>query len=98
MVKVKISTQFPDWPLLRQTSQSKGIVGDCIFFVDDKRDIDYDYWIVYDDILTTEEAICNGKNLILITPEPPSVKQYSNYFLSQFNTIITCHKNINHRN
>ncbi|OGC46090.1 hypothetical protein A2V49_04565 [candidate division WWE3 bacterium RBG_19FT_COMBO_34_6] len=98
MIKIKISTSTPDWPLLRQTSQSKGVVGNCLFFVDNYKNQDFDYWIVYDDLVNAEETVCYKDNLFLITPEPPTVKHYSNKFVSQFSTIITCQRNIKHQN
>lgn len=98
MIKVKISTPLRDWPLLRQTSQSKGIVSNYHFFVDDHIDQEYDFWVVYDDLLTVEEAYCSKGNIILITPEPSSVKKYSRNFIAQFDKIITSQRNIVHHN
>ena len=37
MLKIKLSTG-DNWPFLRQTTGSKGIWGNCQFFVNDERD------------------------------------------------------------
>ena len=50
MYKIKISTQFPEWPLLRQTPGSKGIWDNCQFFVN--QDVEEcDMWVVYEGLL-----------------------------------------------
>lgn len=95
MIKIKLSTQFPNWPLFRQTPGSKGIWEDCQFFVN--QDIEEcDYWVVCGGLLNPEKAICLQKNTIFITWEPPSVHKYDKHFLNQFATIITCHRDIKH--
>ncbi len=35
MIRVKLSTNFPDWPLIRQTPDRSGIWGDCRFFINE---------------------------------------------------------------
>ena len=98
MVTVKISNNaFPKWPLLRQTPNASGIWGACKFHInDDSRECDY--WVVYGELKSTEVAYCPPENTILITTEPSSIEQYSSRFLSQFATIITCHRGLEHSN
>ena len=97
MIKVKLTTSFPAWPILRQTSGESGIWGNCHFFVNEEVD-DFDFWVVYDGLLNTETIKCTHGNVVLITGEPPSVKKYNKKFLSQFGLVITCHRDIVHPN
>jgi hypothetical protein len=97
MAKIKLSTPNPDFPLIRQTPGSKGIWGDCTFYIN--QDIEEcDYWIIYDALSGTETTKCPKDNVVLFTGEPPTVKKYSKSFIRQFNTIITCHRDIKHEN
>lgn len=97
MIKIKVSTTFPEWPIIRQTLNSKGIWNNCKFFIN--QDIkDCDFWVVYDGLMKEERTNCPKENTILITGEPSSVKKYSKSFLDQFGLVITSHKNIKHRN
>ena len=97
MIRIKLSTPNPDFPLIRQTPGSKGIWGDYAFFINQDI-VECDYWIVFDALGKTEKTVCLPENIILFTGEPPSVKKYSNSFIRQFSTIVTCHKNIKHKN
>ena len=97
MIKVKVSTSFPEWPLLRQTPGSKGRWGNCQFFLNEDMN-ECDYWVVCEGLLQAESTICPKENTILITWEPPAIKVYNKDFLKQFGTIITCHRNIDHAN
>lgn len=97
MIKIKLTTQHPNWPLLQQTFGSKGIWGDYHFYVN--KDVDEcDYWIVCDGLLKTESTRCSKENTVLITWEPSTIKTYSKKFINQFATVITCQKEIEHKN
>lgn len=97
MFRIKLSTNFPEWSLLRQTPGSKGIWDNCQFFVD--LDIEEcDYWVVYSGLLKPEKTICPPENTFFITGEPPTFKKYDSKFLNQFATIVTCHQDIKHPN
>lgn len=101
MYIVKISTdQFPECPklLLRQTPGGKGIWDNVMFFVNDDSIKSCDYWIVYYGLLKKEVAFCPKENVILITGEPPSIQKYNEQYLTQFNKVITCHKDMEHEN
>lgn len=95
--KVKISFINPRIPLLRQTPGSKGIWGDCQFFVNENIE-ECDYWIVFQGLNKVETTRCPPENIILITVEPPSLVRFKPNFLKQFNTVITCHRNLDHPN
>jgi len=97
MLRIKLSTNFPEWPLIRQTPGRAGIWGDCQFLIN--QDIaECDFWVVYDDVLRPETTRCPPGNTLLITGEPPSVKTYSRRFLAQFSTVLTSHRNLSHPN
>jgi hypothetical protein len=97
MIKIKVTTQHPNWPLVRQAPNSSGIWEDYQFFIN--QDInECDYWIVCDGLLKEEKVLCPPNNTILITWEPPTIKTYSQKFIDQFATIVTCQKDIKHPN
>jgi len=95
MIRIKLTTSFPEWPLLRQTHQSLGIWNNCHFFLN--KDIDEcDFWVVYEGLLTIEKTKCPYNYTTFITGEPPSIKKYNPDFLNQFGTIITFRRDIEH--
>lgn len=95
MIKVKLT--IPHWPIERQTPKHKGIWGNCHFVVN--RPIPRcDYWVVCDDLTDIEETVCPKENTILLTHEPPTLGEYGRFFLKQFNTVITSHRSIKHKN
>jgi hypothetical protein len=97
MIKIKLTTSNPDFPLIRQTPNSEGIWGNCKFYIN--TDIEEcDYWVIYDSLNNIERTKCPKENIILFTGEPPSVKKYSKCFTNQFSTIISCQKDIIHKN
>ncbi len=93
MYRIKLTTSSPEWPIQRQTPGESGIWGNCQFFID-KEIEECDYWVVYEDLPTSQVTRCPPQNTLLITAEPPSVKTYSPEFLRQFSTIITCNRKI----
>lgn len=89
MIRVKLSTSFPEWPLQRQTPNESGIWGNCQFFIN--QDVaECDYWVVIDDVLKTDESLCAKSNTILFILEPPTVKSYRRKFLAQFSSVVSC--------
>jgi hypothetical protein len=97
MIRVKLSTSFPEWPVLRQTPRNEGRWGNCQFFAD--QDVEEcDFWVVYEGLTKPESVRCPIGNTILFTGEPPSVKKYKPDFLRQFATIVTCHRSMDHPN
>lgn len=95
MLKVKLTTSFPDQPIIRQTPGGSGIWNGCRFFINKPMD-ECDYWVVYEGLKRKEAVRCPQGNTLLITAEPPPIKTYHPEFLAQFDQIITCHRAIDH--
>ena len=97
MKKVKL-TFAGDWGLIRQTPGNRGIWGDYEFHINSEEEENFDYWVVYNNLLQSETTSCREAKTLLITGEPPSVHRYNAKFLSQFGAIITCQQNLRHPN
>lgn len=97
MQNIKISTIIPKELLLRQSPGSKGIWGDCCFFINEEIE-ECDCWVVYGGLSKFEEVICPPENTIFIALEPSTIKEYNPKFLKQFGKIISCDRRIEHRN
>ena len=95
MIRVKLT--MPYWPIERQTSNHSGIWDNCHFIINQQVS-ECDYWVVCENLINPEETLCPKENTILITHEPPTLGKYRTLFLKQFATVITCHKNIRHKN
>ena len=93
MTTVKLT--YPDWPIARQTPLQQGIWGDYIFILNQEKK-ECDYWVVFEGLSQGESAYCPKENTILITAEPPTLKQYRPAFLDQFATVIACRADLNH--
>jgi hypothetical protein len=94
-LRVKLTTSFPQWPILRQTPGWSGMWGGVRFHVDDATD-ECDYWVVYDGPVDPVAATCPPENVIYFTAEPPSLRHYPDAFLRQFGRVITCHRRVRH--
>jgi len=97
VIRVKLTTSFPDWPLIRQTPGSKGRWGDCEFSINDDLP-ECDWWVVYDDLCRSETTICPVGQTVLITGEPPTAGDYPPAYLRQFGWVRTSHPNLGHAN
>ena len=95
MIRVKVSTNFPEWPLIRQTPGRSGIWGECQFFINEEIE-ECDFWVVYDDVVRPETTRCPPANTLLITGEPPSVKRYPRRYAAQFARVLTCQREMKH--
>lgn len=95
MIKVKLSTDFPYEPIIRQTPGRRGIWGNCQFITDSQVH-DCDFWVIYNGVMHHETAYCPPQNTILITGEPPSILDYPPAYAMQFSRVVTCHANIPH--
>jgi hypothetical protein len=95
MIKVKLTTPCPEWPFFRQTPGEKSVWGNYEFFENIEVD-ECDFWVVYDTILTETTVNCPKEHTLIITGEPPSVKQYKAAYLAQFATVVTCHRELSH--
>lgn len=95
MIRVKLSTNFAEWPLIRQTPGRTGVWGNCRFLINEGV-AECDYWVVYDDVVRPEVTRCAPENTLLITGEPPSVKTYPARYTAQFARVLTCQREIRH--
>lgn len=95
MIRVNLlCASWLQWPILRQTPAGRGVWGDCQFFVNEEAESDF--CVVYDSLPRPMTTRCPRDNTIFVTGEPPSIKAYDPHFLSQFGTIVTCHRSIDH--
>jgi hypothetical protein len=95
MIRVRVTTAFPTWPLARQTPGGQGLWGDHQFLIDREADR-CDYWIVYEGLMREESCVVPAGNLIFVTGEPPPVRSYAPEFLAQFRVILTAHPDLGH--
>jgi hypothetical protein len=91
MMRIKLSTSFSTWPLIRQTPGATGMWDDCQFLIDETVD-DCDWWVVYEGLMQPETTRCPPQNIVFISGEPPANRKYNRSFLSQFSQIITSHR------
>jgi len=95
LIRVKLSTSSPGWPLARQSPGCQGIWGNCHFLIDDDTD-ECDVWVVYAGLAWRQTASCPPQNTVFVDGEPPSVKGYPARFLHQFATLVTCRRGLRH--
>ncbi|MCX7828538.1 MAG: glycosyltransferase family 10 [Thermanaerothrix sp.] len=93
-MKVKVTTQFPEWPLRLQSPSGLCQWDGVRFFIDDDTD-EADAWVVFDNVKRTVSALCPPEKVVLITFEPPAIKSYPSSYLKQFARVVTCH-NMDH--
>lgn len=97
--KIKVTFPYPEWNLSRQTPQSTLRWGNYQFILNDDSIQECDYWFVFDHLLkSTETAICPKEHIILLTGEPSSVTRYNREFIDQFSVVVTCQRELKHRN
>ena len=96
-IKVKISFEWNNLPLERQTPNNSAEWGNCKFYINEEIE-KCDYWVVYGDLQQTETTICPQENTLLISDEPESLLQYDKRFTDCFATIISSHHYIKHKN
>ena len=96
-IKVKLSFEWSNIPIERQTPNNSAEWGNCKFYINEEIE-KCDYWVVYGDLHQTEEIICLQENTLLISDEPESLLQYDKRFTDSFATIISSHKYIKHKN
>jgi len=91
MANIKITTNFPEWPLKRQLPKFGKEENENVFFINEKVD-NCDYWVVYEGLMKEESVKCPRGNTIFICGEPNSVKKYNKKFLNQFGLVVTSQK------
>ncbi len=85
----------PSWPWARQTPGGQGIWGDAQFIID-QPGAPADWWVVYDDLQAEEKIDLGSGQSILVTPEPPALKQTNSDFAAQFDRVITSDRQLAH--
>ncbi|KQB41559.1 glycosyltransferase family 10 domain-containing protein [Flavobacterium aquidurense] len=105
MYKIKLIFPYPNYPIARQVPNwlpNWGNFfpvkwGDFQFFINDNT-TDYDFLIVFNFLINEEICNCPIENRIFLTAEPSVIQKYSTEFLSQFGHVITCQRDLNHKN
>jgi hypothetical protein len=96
MKKIKITTPYGIWPLIRQTPNNSGIWDHYQFFVNDGIS-ECDYWFVFDDLLKPETISCYPSNVVFLALECPAIRPHINSnFLEQFGVVWSYGRNIKH--
>jgi len=95
VLKVKLSTSFPQWPLARQTPGGNGLWKDVQFYIDQPVD-ECDAWFIYDGLVQPETTVCPVENIVFVTAEPPSVKTYEAKWLRQFARVLSSQRDLPH--
>lgn len=98
MYKVKLSINAPVEGVLRQSPGCSGVWGNYRFYINEDID-ECDFWVVYSKGRKINES-CRvaPENTIFITGEPVTIYHYDHKFLKQFDTVVSCRKDIEHKN
>ncbi len=96
LLRIKLSTSFPHWPLARQTPHGDGVWGGCHFFINQPVEA-CDAWFVYDGLTAPDQTSCPESSVIFVTAEPASFKRYDSSWLQQFAHVLSCQSQIQHR-
>ena len=96
-VKFLSASTLPAVYYLRQFPGQRPIWGDCEFCINDTERV-ADYCVVYDDVAEEQLVECKPGGRILVTAEPPEVRQYDRDFLAQFDCVVAVDRNIQHPN
>lgn len=97
-MRIRLSHYLVTDPLLRQTPGGLGVWKGDQFTLNDPRMQFPDMWVVLEDILDEERATPRLGRTVLITFEPPRTRDYRPGFLAQFDLVVSCHRNLRHRN
>lgn len=94
--RIRVTTNFPWFPLFRQLPESR-CWGDVRFVFDDDSDADageFDGWVVFNNFpgpgLRTLH--CNPNRTLLVVGEPPSRTHLIPSFARQFGAVVSCLK------
>jgi len=97
MFTVKFDNQVSGYPWGRQTPSGSYQWGDYRFVFDQDLE-ECDYWVVEEMLPRATTCSCPPEHTVFLTGEPPSVRTYNPFFLRQFHTVVSCHRNLIHRN
>jgi glycosyltransferase involved in cell wall biosynthesis len=95
-VKIKVSTNFPAEPIIRQTPGRLGFWKNFEFFINEPSCDDCDAWVVLEGLARPECARVRRGVAVLFAMEPPDAKTYLPGFLSQFDWVVTSHVGLKH--
>jgi hypothetical protein len=95
---IRVSTNFPNEPLLRQTPGGRGVWKECRFNLNDPATSDCDIWVVLEGLDRKERAFVRHGITIFFALEPPDSESYRPGFLDQFDLVIAAHADLTHRN
>jgi len=96
MYTVRFDNQVLDFPWGRQTPHGSYQWGDYKFVFGGDLD-ECDYWVVEEMLPRVTTCSCPPEYTLFLTGEPPSVRTYNPFFLHQFHTVVSCHRNLIHR-
>jgi hypothetical protein len=82
---------------LLQTPNNDGVWGDTEFRFDDDSTTQCDWWVVIEDPLERQSAICPANATVLVISEPEDVRRYPPPYIDQFAHVMTCQEYISHR-
>lgn len=100
IIKVSAGSSVKKSLLLRQTLESKGVWNDCKFVVNSKLK-ECDWWFVLhgSGLIKSESCFCDPEHIVYVSMEPDEkISKVSSKFLEQFSCLVTCDRNVNHRN
>ena len=58
----------------------------------------WDIVVVYEDLKDPYSVKCKNGGLLFISGEPPMISMYGKSFLNQFDAVLSCHRNLPHKN
>jgi len=97
MYKIRFIHPYPNFDILRQTTNHSSEYGDFHFYLEDTEE-EYDYLVVYGYLPDELKIHIPQANTLFITGEPESIQNFNYDFLNQFEHVITSNKNITHKN
>ena len=95
MIEVKLSTCAPAWPWMRQFPGQLPTWGPFRFHIDSNIS-NCDAWVVFESLAAREQVKCPHERTIFVTGEPDSLGHYDAGFLSQFHTVVSGRRDIDH--
>lgn len=98
MYKIKLSIALDNEKCNRQLPGCGFVWKDYEFVINQPCE-EADFWVVYSKGKRQEETcLVAPANTLFITGEPDSVYHYSQGFVNQFGKVLSCQKNLKHRN
>ena len=98
MYKIKLSIAHDNEKCNRQLPEC-GFIWKDFEFIINQDSKEADYWVVYSKgKRETETCRVAPQNTLFITGEPDSIYHYSQGFVNQFGKVLSCQKNLKHKN